>query len=293
MAAIYLEKFEISPENQQRKVGARVFYHPSLAALNTYDVMMAGVSNLTAGYRVERCDAPFHVVVFCVDGEGAVLERGKALPMQPGDVAVLPAGSETGLLKTGPAWRTVWFLLYDMPRWSGLNRPDVVIWPSIGNEQLYLATDVLCREALVTTEDDPCCDAALVLVMRLLQRVLGQQPKEDEALDALSQLFANVRHAPGEAWRVEQLAEDFGVSPAHFQRLCQRYFHCSPRQMLLNIRMACARELFQSGIRSVGDVAQRVGYAEIASFSRRFSQHFGQNPGELIRQLAAMNTPHL
>ncbi|SMC28636.1 AraC-type DNA-binding protein [Andreprevotia lacus DSM 23236] len=284
MTTPFHEYFEVSPTTIQQSVGARVFYKPYLRALNDYDVLLAGITDAHDMFHVERTGAPFHVVLFALEGEGQITNGETAQPLPAGHFAILPAGQRAGFELTGPNWRLVWFLLNDCPRWSSLQREEPLIRPARSPASLYPAVLTLCEEAWLSEFDQSFATPALTLVMQLLQRELNTEPQTSDIALRLQRLFGPVLLYPARPWRVDALAAEFGVSVAHFQRLCVRYLGVSPQQMLLSHRMNRAMEMLQAGIGSVGEVASAIGYEEIASFSRRFTQHFGMAPSTVLRR---------
>ncbi|WP_035055948.1 helix-turn-helix transcriptional regulator [Andreprevotia chitinilytica] len=284
MTPIFHEHFTVSPATVQRSVGARVFYKPYLRALNDYDVLLAGVTEARDYFHVEREGAPFHVVLFALDDGGEITDGDVSHALPARHVAVLPAGGRNGFRLTGPSWRLVWFLLNDCPRWAALGSEQPRIRPARNPDSLYPAVATLCEEAWLSESDQSLATSALTLAMQLFEREIETGPQSGDITLRLQRLFAPVLLYPARPWRVDALAAEFGVSVAHFQRLCVRHLGISPQQMLLSHRMNRAMEMLQSGVGSVGEVAAAIGYEEIASFSRRFTQHFSILPSTVLRQ---------
>ncbi|SMC28228.1 AraC-type DNA-binding protein [Andreprevotia lacus DSM 23236] len=284
MSTIYQELFDVSPANRQPSIGSRIFHHPHLRALSDHDVLLAGVSYVHAPLHVERIGAPFHVVLVCVEGEGQVIDAGAYHPLAAGQMAVLPAYGHSGFRDIGQYWRMAWFLLNDAPCWAALQGNQASIRAVTAADNLFHATALTCLEA--QQQHEAFTGAAMLLMVDLLKRMLASTAAGDEITRALLALFAAVKRDPAQPWRVDELAARYGLSRAHFQRLCLRYLGVAPQQMIINQRMARARELLLAGFGNVGEVAEAVGYEEIASFSRRFSRHFGTGPGDVLRELA-------
>jgi len=84
-------------------------------------------------------------------------------------------------------------------------------------------------------------------------------------------------------WTVDTLAAEAGLSRSAF---CDRFTAAvgvPPVQYLTRIRMQqAARWLGDQGL-SVGEAAQRLGYASEAAFSRAFKRHVGRPPGAARR----------
>ncbi|TJZ66398.1 helix-turn-helix transcriptional regulator [Chitiniphilus eburneus] len=283
MSTIYQELFEAGPRTRQLGVGARIFHHPHLRALGDYDMLLAGFSEARDSLHVERVGAPFHVVLVSAEGEGEVIDGEQRLPVGPGQLAVLPALGHSGFRMTGTEWRIAWFLLNDAPSWPIAAAGPAQVRPVRDAETLFHAVAALCLEA--RRDHESLSAGALVLVADLLKRMLDSSEAGDAQAAALRALFDDVTRAPDADWRVATLAARHGVSTAHFQRLCLKHLGHAPQRLIVARRMARARELLLAGWGNVGQVAAAVGYQEIASFSRRFSAHFGLNPCELLRHL--------
>ncbi len=78
---------------------------------------------------------------------------------------------------------------------------------------------------------------------------------------------------------MEELATGAGLSLSRVERLFQRVFHYSPRQLLLQSRLAGAMSIIESGgEQSIADIAYACGYTDHSAFSRQFKAHTGMSP---------------
>jgi PAS domain S-box-containing protein len=78
---------------------------------------------------------------------------------------------------------------------------------------------------------------------------------------------------------MEELASEAGLSLSRVERLFQRVFHYSPRQLLLQSRLAAAMSLLDAkGEQSIADIAYACGYTDHSAFSRQFKAHTGMSP---------------
>ncbi|QLG89405.1 helix-turn-helix transcriptional regulator [Chitinibacter bivalviorum] len=282
MSMIYQELFDVGPETQQMSVGSRVYHHPHLAALADYDVLFMGLSEARGLMHVERRGAPFHVLMIGVEGQGEIITGDAKLAIGPNQLAILPAYSHSGFRRVSEHWRCVWFLLNDAPRWNALAGDTANVRSVQNAHSLFYAMYALCYEARLNQHS--FSGEALILVMDLLKRMLASAVVNEALADRLRALFSGIRFAPAQAWRVEQLAEQYGVCSAQFQRLCLKNLGATPLQLIIEQRMLRARELLSGGRYSVSEVAVAVGYEEIASFSRRFRSHFGYSPSAVKKE---------
>ncbi|WP_169307471.1 helix-turn-helix transcriptional regulator [Chitiniphilus eburneus] len=285
MSASYQESFDIDPACRQQCIGGRVYHLRQHLPLTDHDIFFAGYSDIRRRFLVERVDAPFHIAVVCVAGSGELIDGERRLPLAPGMLGILPAGpARRGLHLTGEEWQLGWLLLDATPRWSRFAGPRASVAAAPGADSFFHALALFCHEVGHRVSG---AGMALVTVLDLFQRMLAQSAPPDAHSPRLWALFDQVGQDPAREWRVEALAQAHGVSVEQLLRLCVRYLGATPQQLVIAQRMERARRLMVAGCERVGDVAAAVGYQEIASFSRRFQQHFGVNPSEMLRQLHA------
>jgi AraC family transcriptional regulator, activator of mtrCDE len=88
---------------------------------------------------------------------------------------------------------------------------------------------------------------------------------------------------PGKPWTLEEMARACNMSRATFARLFMRAAGDTPAKILLQTRMARAAQWLAQDTRSVGDIADAVGYQSEAAFSRVFKRTYGMGPGQYRR----------
>ena len=187
--------------------------------------------------------------------------------------------------------------------WFAFESPDsallVSLLPSVvhvrGIERLTTLVRLVGEEA---SERRPGRDLVLTrLVEVLLIEALRLAPGEDAPRGLLRGL-ADPRLAPAirqmhgqlaRSWTVTQLARTAAVSRSAFFERFTRAVGLPPMEYLLAWRMAVAKDLLRRGELTVGDVAERVGYAAASTFSTAFSRHVGIPPS---RYAATVTTPH-
>ena len=90
-----------------------------------------------------------------------------------------------------------------------------------------------------------------------------------------------------ENYRTGSLSELSGrlyLSPPYLSRLTSEYFGKSFKELLLDERMARAKELLMGTDMPVGDVIRAVGYENESYFHRRFRETFGTTPFSMRRE---------
>lgn len=120
------------------------------------------------------------------------------------------------------------------------------------------------------------------------------------ALDELDR--QDRRHAPGSALetQVRDLAERIVLDPAafpdvaacaetcrvserHFSRIFNRCFGTSPQRWIIAQRLTKARLLLREGTQPIKQIADLLGYHDLAFFGRQFRQHCGTTPAAYRR----------
>lgn len=82
---------------------------------------------------------------------------------------------------------------------------------------------------------------------------------------------------------VAALARRSGYTRSHFSRLFKAHTGLSPRQYVINARIALAKELLRGTSLNISEVARRAGYPELFAFSRQFHQYAGTTPSSYRR----------
>lgn len=86
------------------------------------------------------------------------------------------------------------------------------------------------------------------------------------------------QHIAEPAFGVKQLAEFLFVSPTSLYRKIMDGCHFSPSVLIRNIRMEKAGEFLKTQAFSVIEVAELVGYNDVSSFRKHFTDYFGKTP---------------
>jgi YesN/AraC family two-component response regulator len=83
----------------------------------------------------------------------------------------------------------------------------------------------------------------------------------------------------------QDVADHVGYSPRHLDRCFNDEMGLTPMAYLNRFRLRQARRLLQSTSRSIGEIADAVGFSNSAYFSRVFKQEMGASPSEYRRSL--------
>ncbi|WP_297573486.1 AraC family transcriptional regulator [uncultured Deefgea sp.] len=285
MALIYRERLDIGPESPQIMVGTHVFHKEPYPPLRDRGILICGISEGRDFFEVERVDTPWHVLAFCLTGRGEVFTPdGVTRGFGAGQLALMPQGVHSGYRRIGEAQMLhVWFLLYRHSRWDDLNGKQPAILASAEGEALFDAMRQFHRETQRFNAGEPgnLAVQSLDFLCLALDRALLPLRSTLGWLEQLQQMFTHVQKNLDQVWDNAALAKQLHITITHLHRLCTQHLGETPNKIVFRMKMNQAKELLMHGI-SVGEVARITGYQEIASFSRRFRQHFGYNPSQVL-----------
>jgi AraC-like DNA-binding protein len=80
-----------------------------------------------------------------------------------------------------------------------------------------------------------------------------------------------------------RLAAELNVSLRTLERVLAATLECSPRQLIVTMKMRQARRLLLTGELRVTEVAYRLGFSSPAHFSTRFKAFYGCPPSSYVR----------
>lgn len=131
---------------------------------------------------------------------------------------------------------------------------------------------------MVACARDP---ARQLLAVNLLEQVLlilaedRREPVAEAWVDRARRLLAEEGSYPVD---VAAVAAEVSLAPSTFRRRFQAAVGLSPRDFALTARMGRARDLLLSSERSVADIAEALGYGDVAFFSKQFTRKTGLSP---------------
>ena len=82
---------------------------------------------------------------------------------------------------------------------------------------------------------------------------------------------------------VQFLANEVGLSGAHFARAFRETFGLPPHRYILHLRLERSRRMLDADNATLADVAQRAGFADQAHFTRFFKREYGVTPGIVLK----------
>jgi transcriptional regulator GlxA family with amidase domain len=83
---------------------------------------------------------------------------------------------------------------------------------------------------------------------------------------------------------VERLAEQIGMSPRHFTRVCLRETKMNPGQFVDRMRVEAAQQMIDSSSMGLKEVADACGFQSAESMRRTFLRVIGITAGQYTRR---------
>lgn len=96
----------------------------------------------------------------------------------------------------------------------------------------------------------------------------------------VEQLALKMSEHPADHHDIGQMAQSAGYSPDHFSRVFKAVIGQSPQAYAISARISRARELLRESSLSVSQIADALGYEDVAFFSRQFKSRTGRSPAQ-------------
>jgi AraC-like DNA-binding protein len=108
---------------------------------------------------------------------------------------------------------------------------------------------------------------------------------------AWRRLTAHIQDHLHDLGGLSQLADRAGYTRSHFSRLFKAHVGLSPREYVINARIALAKELLRGTTLAVSEVAKRAGYGDAFQFSKQFRQHAAKTPSAYRAECGRLGPP--
>lgn len=225
------------------------------------------------------------IVIVCADGLGWCELPGGSYLVRPGQVLVVPAGTEHVYgADTESPWTIWWMHLAggDVPALALVNGSGPAS-PVLNLRDLPQAV-ALIEEALLAMEHDDsqptlqvASGAAWHLMALLATARAGVQTGRT---DPVRVAIAHLQRQFAEKVTVGELAELVGLSPSHLSSLFRATAGCGPHEYQTRLRMMKGRQLLDTTDLPVSAIARSVGYDDPLYFSRQFRAIHGMTASE-------------
>jgi len=259
------------------------------------DDLLIHYTRNTGMVTMTRHQHPRHEVYYLMAGQRDYFIRDRVYRVRPGDLVVIPAND---LHKTHPVGHSgfermlVEFsdaILEDVrPAVEGAalmaifhrNRPVIAVPEVIRPTVVHLFARLVDEAQERRPGFRPMVQALLLELLVLINR-LDTAPStvvDSPVHRHVSEVSQFLQSHSGEPWRLESVAQRFGLSPAYLSRIFPQVTGVRFHDYLLGIRVARAKQLLLETDLLVAEVAERTGFDSQTSFGRAFLRLVGVSP---------------
>ncbi|MEO0679157.1 MAG: AraC family transcriptional regulator [Pseudomonadota bacterium] len=244
---------------------------------------------------------PVYVLIHAYAGAEGRFSMGEAAPgpwrIDARTTCLVPPGRRVRVIQTSPleflalgieTERVERVARAAAPDWGGLDGMFKTVDPALAALCMEVRRSMIAEPLGAGGYLDSLADA---LLTRLLGWHLAPGAELDEGPETLSPAIARRIADSVEAQldgpiRVAALAEEAGLSRAHFSRAFANRFGAPPRAWILSRRIARARMLLTETDMTASDIALRCGFATPSHLTTAFRKELGLTPTDYRRALA-------
>lgn len=234
---------------------------------------------------IRRKGIEHYQLLYCAEGEGAVLINGEERKITKGMGFFLPPDTRHYYFATAEPWKTYWITF------SGMAVPQVL---SLGACVFRIThmdlLDKLFFDILKLPRDSLWSEKSTVRLYTLLLQL-----KKYIAIDASSSIYdCQLRLKPVTEYieknysnpiELNELSTLVGVTSAHLCRLFKAAYNARPFEYITRLRLQKAKELLVSKPElNISQISDTVGYGSSSYFGFLFKKHEEMTP-EAFREL--------
>ena len=237
------------------------------------------------GYKYEVLKSS--VIHYVTKGCGTFKFNNKVYNLKEGDIFILLKGMDVEYMASiDDPWEYYWIGFSGSKVGEYLNRTSIIdsyVANCSGNSKIPNIIVNMCE--ISKTYNPSNSDDILLLkeLYSLLYTLIKEFPKpfeyKDKELhtyiqDAIDFINSNYMNSI----TVHEIAEHVNLSRSYLYKMFIKNLKISPQKYLINLRMYKATLLLKNTKLPIGEVANKVGYADSLLFSKTFSKYFSVSP---------------
>lgn len=126
--------------------------------------------------------------------------------------------------------------------------------------------------------------AASARMYGFLYEMMTDAPMAKASHPAIDRALDLMRSRLGEAYDLDELAEELGLDKSYFVRLFKKNIGVPPMKYATHLKMSAASDLLRTTSLPLAAIAARVGFRDEYHFAKRFKRWSGTPPGAYRRQ---------
>ncbi|MGF1719340.1 AraC family transcriptional regulator [Vibrio kyushuensis] len=245
--------------------------------LEEHGIIQCGIATCRDVFSVYRKNQHKHMLLYTVKGKGWLEVNGKRYILESSSVISTPAFVEIAFGIEEEDWQIAWVFLNPEKDWSQVISNQVQYFLSPISEVIYAAILSMLRSISLPIDLGGAVGLRAVEQIELLINA-PINLEQSRTKNRMNRVFDLVQRQLHKDWTVKQLASEFPCSEPHFHRLCQQFYHHSPKVHVMRMRMEYAARLLVSTEWSVQHIGEIVGYPNASNFSTRFKTWSGMTP---------------
>jgi AraC-like DNA-binding protein len=254
----------------------------------------------------ESLDREGFFFVFLKQGGGKYASRHAGQHLAPGDMLVMEGSTGGKLCASNGAELVSWIFalrlehllpLFDGKEISLLQR----VMTGFNSPKVFAASTALAKECRRLIEGVPpeislnhrsqLLSVAATILNEEFKTAHSQRMSSVSVEDRFVKLFEDLKVDELLNFSVEELADKFGCTRRHLNRLFHQFFDYSLAALRMEMRLLRAVCLLRDLDAKVVTVAEDCGFNHLGLFNTCFKRRFGESPGEWRKKFACKESP--
>lgn len=257
------------------------------------------------GYEVSEHTQLCSEISYVISGTGEFLVNGKSYTVKAGDIFLNVFGERHQIYSSGKDGLRFFYLGFLIDQSSAWQNEDLnKLWQfySIPHEVPLMqgSEDILRAMQSLNNEFYQENELSLLAQENLLKQILVdvyrifRDKKEttilvsNEGYNAGNVIFNIVRYVDThifEVTRIQDIAQNLGYSVSYLSHLFSEKMGITAQQYLISRRIEKCREMMMSGEYNLTQIAEKLNYDSLQSFSRAFKKVMNISPSDYCKKI--------
>ncbi|MEF3304594.1 helix-turn-helix domain-containing protein [Paenibacillus sp. GYB003] len=241
-------------------------------------------------WQIHDSQVPHHILIFVSGGKAVYCVKGEVIEIIQGDILFISAGTYRSCHNDakGPHQKySAHFTASDETELelAALQENGYFKWQAHNADYFRQRFSMLLLQWF-----DQAPGANLIcggILLELVGRIVrdARQPHSGSAVkQALIQRLQNyIVHNHCKSIRLSDLAEHVERSPNHVTKIFKEVLGQTPIDYIHQVKISVACELLKSGIMTIAEIADHLGYCEQSYFHRMFKKFTGVAPSAVLK----------
>lgn len=244
------------------------------------NIMMAGISYCDKSYLIERADSEIMSFEYIISGGGTLEIDGRIYHPQKNDVYILPLHSRHRYYSDeSDPWVKIWIifdgrLITDM---AAGHIPDDLYFVPDCDIRNYME-ELLSITRIYNDDYDRITDEATVLLLKIMIHIKNHlNSKTDRLAERIKQLLDQRLE---DELHLDQLCHLLNYTKNHIITVFKDQYGMTPYAYYRNKKIEIAKGYLDNTSMSIGEIAERLKFADSRYFSGCFKESVGMTPSE-------------